>query len=146
MKKEEIRKVNHPLEDVFDIEPGTTTEIVEYNDGVGEIVAHVEYDPKDTEIEVKLQQIADAAMDGFDAQVEVAQDGEIRHAARNMEVANALLGTALGAVKELADIKKHKDKIVAATKKAPTTVNQNLIVATRNEILRKLLDGGKTEE
>jgi len=137
----EKRKVQHPLEDVFNIEPGTTEiEVVKTNTDE-ELLPHETYDIKDEEIEKKLQQIANAALDGYDAQVLIVEDlDEPKYAARNMEVANALLSTALGAVKEIAEIKKHKDKIVVQTGKQVKTVNNNLIVGTRNDILKKLLE------
>ena len=136
----EKRKVEHPLEDVFDITPGTTELMVTKTDTTDELKPHETYDEKDYEIEKKLQNIADAAIDAYDAQVNIVEElDDQKYAARNMEVANALLATALAAIKERAEIKKHKDKLVAATNKAPSTVNQNLIVGSRNEILKKLL-------
>ncbi len=139
----EKRKVEHPLEDVFDITPGTTALPVVKTDSTDEIKPTETYDEKDDEIEKKLQNIADAAIDAYDAQVMIVEELEDpKFAARNMEVANQLLSTALAAVKERAEIKKHKDKLVATTKKAPSTVNQNLIVGSRNEILKKLLQEG----
>ena len=140
----EKRKVEHPLEDVFDITPGTTElPVVAKTDNTDDIKPTETYDEKDDEIEKKLQSIADAAIDAYDAQVMIVEELEDpKFAARNMEVANQLLTTALAAVKERAEIKKHKDKLVATTKKGPSTLNQNLIVGSRNEILKKLLQEG----
>jgi len=139
-KVTEKRKVEHPLEDVFDITPGTTEVMVTKTDTTGELKPHETYDEKDDDIEKRLQIIADAAIDAYDNQVLIVEELEDqKYAARNMEVANALLATALAAIKERADIKKHKDKLVASFKKAPSTVNQNLIVGSRNEILKRLL-------
>lgn len=138
----EKRKVEHPLEDVFSIESGTTEIETIKTDTTGEIEPIETYDVKDNEIEKKLQNIADAAIDAYDAQVMIVEnleDEEKKFAARNMEVANALLTTALAAIKERAEIKKHKDKLVATTKKGPSTVNQNLFVGSRQDALKKLL-------
>lgn len=139
-KVTEKRKVQHPIEDIFNISSGSTEIVVETTKPSLELVPHESYDGKDVEIEKKLEQIANAALDGYDSQVLIVEDlEEPKFAARNMEVANALLATALGAVKEISEIKKHKDKLAAQVNKPPKTVNQNLIVGSRNEILKRLL-------
>ena len=141
IKKEKI--VAHPLEAEFDIEENTTP--VEYNVvEPSEIVEVVGYDEKDNEIEEKLEEIYSVAM----GQVEVIADEmervEGKFKARVGEVTATMLNVALGAVREKSQLKMHKDKIGATVKAAgtPHTLNQNMIVADRNEILRMMMTKG----
>ena len=141
IKKEKI--ISHPLEAEFDIEENTTP--VEYNVvEPSEIVEVVGYDEKDNEIEEKLEEIYSVAM----GQVEVIADEmervEGKFKARVGEVTATMLNVALGAVREKSQLKMHKDKIGATVKAAgtPHTLNQNMIVADRNEILRMMMTKG----
>lgn len=137
--------VEHPMEEVLDIEPGTT--MVEHVQRSTDLVEHVPYDNKDTEIEGQYQEIYDAAMDQFDTQSGEAELVEGKYKARNAEVAAQYLNTALAAVKGKADVKIHKDKISIDTVKAgtPKTLNQNVIVADRNDILKTFMEGSEDE-
>lgn len=133
------KTIEHPLEDVLDIEPGTT--VVEYKEALPtEVVQHVKYDQKDDEIESKLEEIYTMAI----GQVAVISDEiervEGKYKARVGEVSAAMLNVALGAVREKRELKAHKDKqtIAEAAAGNAKTVNNNLIVADRNEILRLL--------
>lgn len=144
VKKQKV--VEHPLEAEFDIESGTTP--VEYTEVVPtEVLPAVGYDEKDGEIEEKLEEIYAVAM----GQVEVIGDEmervEGKFKARIGEVTATMLNVALGAVREKRMMKEHKDKIGVTAKTAgtPQTLNQNLIVADRNEILRTLM-GNKTDK
>lgn len=144
MKKEKI--IEHPLEAAFGIEECTTP--VEYNVVVpDEVVPTVGYDAKDDEIEDKLEEIYAVAM----GQVEVIADElervEGKFKARVGEVTATMLNVALGAVREKRALKEHKDKIGVTAKNAgtPNTLNQNLIVADRNDILRTLM-GNKPDK
>lgn len=143
IKKEKL--VSHPLEVEFDIEDHTTP--VEYNVVVpDEVVEVVGYDEKDNEVEEKLEEIYAVAM----GQVEVIADEmervEGKFKARVGEVTATMLNVALGAVREKRMLKEHKDKLGVTAKNAgtPNTLNQNLIVADRNDILRTLM-GTKKE-
>jgi hypothetical protein len=134
--------VDHPLEDIFDIESGTT--MVEYKEVLpAEVVSMPTYDAKDDEIEVKLEEIYTVAM----GQVSVISDElervEGKFKARMGEVTATMLNVALGAVREKSVLKMHKDKLTPIPGTATHTTNNNLIVADRNEILRALLDKTK---
>jgi hypothetical protein len=60
--------------------------------------------------------------------------------ARNAEVAAQYLNIALNAVNSRVDAKAKRQKArLAANGGAPTTVNNNVIVADRNELLKQLL-------
>lgn len=128
--------VGDPLEDVFDIDPGTTMEEVKIPIDEPAIIPDV-YDSKDAEIEKQLQEIYLSAMSQFDAQSTGIRNVEGRYKARNGEVAIQALNTALQAVRAKADIKLGKEKLSSKERgKVPNTVNQNLIVADRNELLK----------
>jgi hypothetical protein len=139
----EEKLVEHPLEAVFDIPTGTTVTTTERH-VTTDIVPHGQYDVKDNEIEKKLHDINDIALTAYDMQVNIATDGDVKYAARNMEVANGLLNTALDAVKQLAEHKRHKDK-VAVTATKPRTVN-NTVIMSRSEMLKRVIDTDFTIE
>lgn len=136
--------IEHPLEEVFDIESGTT--LVPRTEKTTELVASEEYDDKDNEIEGQFQEVYDAALSAFEDQVAEAEVIEGKYKARNMEVATQLLNTALNAAKEKSSLKQHKDKTAVAKGKLKGggTTNNTLIVADRNEILKTF--SNKTED
>lgn len=137
------KTISHPLEDALGIEPCTT--IVEYEEYIqADIVLMPTYDEKDNEIESKLEEIYTVAMSGVAAISDEMEKVEGKYKARIGEVTATMLNVALGAVKQKADLKMHKDKTVIDGKSAgtPHTLNQNLVLADRNELL-KLLAGDK---
>lgn len=133
--------ITHPLEDVFNIEPGTT--VVEYQERVSPpLVELPTYDEKDKEIEEQYQEVYETAMD----QVQVISDEMERvqgqYKARMGEVTATMLTVALNAAREKAQLKMHKDKQTPKPgAEGAKTVNNNLIVADRNELLRALMNG-----
>jgi hypothetical protein len=133
--------VEHPMEDVFDIEPGTT--LVEYNEVLpAEVQPATNYDSKDHEIEEQLETIFATAMSTVTDMNDAMEQVEGRHKARVGEVSATMLTVALNAVREKAAIKMHKDKTYGSKTSGvgnvtgDVTVNNNVIVADRNEILR----------
>ena len=100
--------MEHPLEEAFDIEPGTT--LTTKTERSTELAVTEQYDEKDREIEDQFQEIYDAAMAAFEDQCAEAEVVEGKYKARNMEVATQLLNSALHAAKEKASQKKEKDK------------------------------------
>jgi hypothetical protein len=138
IKKEKI--VAHPLETIFDIEENTTT--VEYNEVVpAEVVDAVGYDEKDNEIEEKLEEIYSIAMVNATIATDEMERVEGKFKASVGAVSAQMLNVALGATREKSLLKQHKDKLgsTARTAGTPHTLNQNLIVADRNEILRMMM-------
>lgn len=129
--------IEHPLEEVFDIEPGTTI-IPTVVRSTEMTVAH-QYDEKDTEIEGQFQEIYDSALGAFEELFQETQVIEGKYKARSGEVAVQFLNAALAAAQSKSGLKQHKDKLITAVK-GPSTVNNNLIVGDRNDILRKLRD------
>lgn len=132
--------MEHPLEEVFDIEEGTT--MTEYTEAVPmEALKPQTYDEKDGEIEDQLQEIYESAMGQFETQSEESRNVEGKYKARNGEVAIQALNTALHAVRTKAEVKAGKDKLVVKQQgSGPKTLNQNLVVADRNELLKILGD------
>lgn len=131
--------VEHPLEEILDIDPGTT--IVPRKEVSTDLVAVDQYDDKDVEIDTQIQNIYDAAMGAFETQMEEAELVEGKYKARNGEVAVQFLNAALSAAREKANLKQHKDKAALAQNKikGSSTVNNNLIVADRNELLKRFM-------
>ena len=113
---------SHHMEDLFDIEPGTT--VAEVQKSSSEMVVAEEYDSKDDEIEGQYQEVYNAAMDAYEG-----------------STGPEMQDTALNAAKYKSDLKAHKDKIGVAMQKVKggaKTVNNNLIV-DRNELLKELM-------
>lgn len=143
---EDFKIIEHPMEGVLDIEPGTT-QVPAIPQRNTELVVADEYDRKDEEIEGQFQEVYDAAMDAYEQQVVDTETVEPKYRARNQEVAVQYLNTALNAAKEKSNMKQFKDKMLNDRKntKGPATVNNNLVVADRNDLLKQIL-GDKPEE
>lgn len=130
-----IETIEHPLEALFGIESGTT--VVETQQLQSDNVNIDLYDEKDIEIEAQFQEVYDTAMTSFADQAGLLLTSDPKYSARNMEVANSYLNTALAAAKEKATLKLGKEK--NRKDSTPKTVNNNLIM-DRNELLRMLKD------
>lgn len=146
MSEEKEITIEHPMEEILDIEPGTTiATVVERNT---ELVVADEFDAKDQEIEGQMQEVYEAAMEAFEDQCNDNQVIEPKYRARNQEVAVQFLNAALNAAKEKSTLKQHKDKLAVAQARAvgPKTLNQNLIVADRNDILKHIMNGDQKDE
>ena len=66
MSEEKEVIINHPMEEVLEIEPGTTVAtVVERNT---DLVVAEEFDEKDQEIDAQFQEVYDAAMGAFEQQ------------------------------------------------------------------------------
>ena len=133
------KEIEHPMEDILDITPCTT--IVEYKEvEPSPVVPMPTYDVKDDEIEGKLEEIYAVAMGNVETIGDEMERVEGKYKARIGEVTATMLNVALGAVREKAALKMHKDKLLPVTPGGgPQTVNNNLVVADRNEILQMLL-------
>ena len=138
---EKQKTIEHPMEGLLDITPGTT--VIEYTEIVpGDVVKMPDYDAKDDEIEGKLEEIYTVAMGNVQVIADEMDRVEGKYKARIGEVTATMLNVALGAVKHKADLKMHKDKQKADTPSgtATHTTNNNLVVADRNDIIRMLID------
>lgn len=132
------KSIDHPLDDVFDIVPNST--VVEYNTVIpAEVVEMPNYDSKDNEIETKLEEIYATAMSTVSDMNDAMETVEGKYKAKVGEVSATMLAVALGAVREKTSLKMHKDKMLKEpAASGPHTVNNNLVITDRNEILRML--------
>lgn len=144
---EQVRDaLRDPLEEVFNLEQHDVVEqqtgIIPYQPRQTELVVHEQYDNKDTEVEHQFEEVYNKALDAYELQVADIEFVEGKYKARVGEVAAQFLNTALAAAREKRMLKEHKDKLNIEAMKAskPGTVNQNLIVADRNEILKALME------
>lgn len=138
------KAIEHPLENVFDIESGTT--LVEYQEP--QLPAPIElpnYDEKDQDIETRLDNIYTLALNNANTLADEIELVEGKYKARVAETSAAMLNVALGACREKSLLKQHKDKLILARNKSnhPDTINNNLVVASQSEILKLLQDSQK---
>ena len=132
------KEIIHPLEEVFDIEEGTT--VVPYKEVKTDLVKHEPFDDKDHELEEQLQDLYDMSLEAFENQQEESDTIEPKFKARNAEVAVQYLKTALEAVREKRVLKEHKDKITVKEKTSGSTTNNNLVVADHNALMEMIED------
>jgi hypothetical protein len=156
----------NPLESVFDIEPGSTPVFddihkkaaVEVNERAsiiidptsGELVARKseptvdEIDKEerieDLHIDGQLETVHSSAIIAFEKSARMAQEVDPKFAARQNEVAAQFLTIALNAVNSRVDAKFKRQKARAAKISAstPGTVNNTVIVADRNALLKEI--------
>jgi hypothetical protein len=142
-----VKTIEHPLEEFFEIEDGTTE--VEVFQREGELVKDDDYDEKDQEIEEQFQEVYDSAMDGYDELSEELHKVEGRYKARVGEVSVQHLNAALSAAKHKAQLKEHKDKLEVKEKTTGSHVTNNtLIVDDRSALLdtlREAMENKKDE-
>lgn len=131
----------HPVEDLFNIEAGSTA-IVITEPRETDLVVHNTYDDKDCEIETQFQEIFNRAMDAFDDSQSDNDQIPVEFKARNVEVSVMMLNAALSAAKEKANLKKHKDQVQLKT--GPTsvidnsTVNNTLMNVSTSDLIKQL--------
>lgn len=142
--KTDEKLINHPLEQLFEIESGTT--IVEYHEVLPEKPIEMpNYDKKDDEIEIKLEEIYATAMGQVTLVADEMERVEGRYKARIGEVTATMLNVALGAVREKRIMKEHKDKLTPGKPATGSVTNNTLVVASdsivadRNELLRAFM-------
>lgn len=142
--KTEEKLIEHPLEDLFGIESGTT--MVEYREVVPDKPIEMpNYDDKDDEIEMKLEEIYSVSMGQVTLVADEMERVEGKYKARIGEVTATMLNVALGAVREKRMMKEHKDKLKPSMATAGTINNNTLVVASdsvvadRNELLRAFM-------
>jgi hypothetical protein len=154
----------HPLEALFDIVPGstfpamdavateatktppaelidpTTGEIIERKIDASAADIALEERLEDLKIDGQLDQVHGAAMTAFHHQHTMSQQVDPKFSARNAEVAAQYLSLALNSISTRADVKYKRNKLSIAKSmgSAPSTVNNNVIVADRNSLLKSL--------
>lgn len=147
--------MKHPLEDVFNMDEGTTFDIEKEYAMIPKAeqpVVPTEAPPDvkdedDLETDKKIDEIYVAAMETFQNQIAYTEIIEPRYAARNAEVAANYLTIALQAASSKAKIKADRKKTNAAfIPYGNNKTTNNLIIADRNEVLRMItIDNEKKE-
>ena len=142
-------KSSHPLENVFDVDPvvsntptgsyptpllNATVDLMEpeLTPPTGAI-----YDQRDLSIDGQLDEIQQRALHLANAVQQGIEYAEPKYLPRLGEVAIIALNAALDAVKQKADIKKHKDKLSGSSVTAIHTTTNNTLVVSRSELLRQ---------
>lgn len=142
--KEITTTTDHTLEGFFNLPPNST--VIKKIEKETELVNAPEYDEKDDEIEFAIQEVYDKAMVMYEILLEeIEEGGDPRYKARTSEVANQSLNTALSAAAHKARMKEHKDKLNANLRTSgPKTINNNVFVGDRNELLRNLRENNES--
>jgi len=134
--------VDHPLEEIFGIEEGTTSvpSVVRSSD----IIETPLYDRKDKEIDGQFQEIYDTALEAFEEQAEEAELVEGKYRARNHEIAAQYLTIALNAANSKGTHKVNRDKHkinelkLMQSKRGDTPPGG--LSGSRNDVLKALQD------
>ena len=137
-------KIEHPLEDVLNIESGSSSIDIEQQYAMTEevratVAEATEKDEEDIIIEKKIDDVYDAAMGAFENQTALTEMVEPRYAARNAEVAANYLNIALNAANSRAKVKRERKRAGAFVPfSGGNKTTNNLIVADRNELLKMI--------
>ena len=155
---------SNPIEDFLDIAPtppaiaapdAPTSALVD--PATGEVVERKTADVstvdlakeeriEDIQVDAQLNEIHTAAMQAFYQQAALAQQVDPKFSARNSEVAAQFLTAALNAVNTRVDAKYKRQKIrieqSKSTSTVPNSVQNNIIVADRNTLMKSLFEQG----
>lgn len=147
------KTINHPLEEVFGIEPGSSFNnpaVIDHDDyqmvPATEVAQGHQDDEEDIDINDKIETIYDAALSAYEQQTGMAEIVEPRYAARNAEVAGAYLNTALNAIALKARVKNDKRKNSQFIPYGNNITNSNVVVADRNSIMQMIADKKKLKD
>lgn len=156
----------HPLEQVFNLETGEYFDALNNREGEHGEIAPIEStlptsttssdnpvpdhkDEDDKEIDANIAQVYDKAIQAFDRQSEMVEIVDPRYSARTAEVAATYLNIALTAMAVKSKTKTDRVKRNQTSvpyNNGPKTVNNNLIVADRNSILKALRTDSESNE
>lgn len=161
MEKETVIEVDKtmitsPLEDIFGIKTGSTESFIQPLSVLnGEIQVTSSQEPiektdidreamerEEQEMKDQMQNVYDHALGAFEAQSMISQTVDPKFSARNAEVAAQYLNIALHAATSKADYHFKLGPLRTLRNGGPTqqanTINNNILVADRNEILKAL--------
>lgn len=129
--------VEHPLEEFFNIEAGTT-EVTTFEPVVEPPVVPDTYDEKDTAVDAKFNEIYQLALANATALGDEVAKVEGKYKRGLAENITQLLSVALNAATQEGNYKQNTEKLRVSSKKAeqPNNVTNNVIVADRNTIMR----------
>jgi hypothetical protein len=154
----------HPLEEVFDMTAGEYFENKQEYDEVLQselpstiintsklaVQQEIIKDEEDTNIDNNIDNIYNKALAAFNQQTEMVEVVDPRYAARTAEVAANYLNIALNAMAIKSKVKNDRYRRSSSGfipyTNGPKTVNNNLIVADRNDILKMMKQDKDKEE
>lgn len=129
----------------------TTGEVVPRKLEATEADLELEERYEDLKVDRQLDDLHKKALDAFDTQYRLSQEVDPKFSARNAEVSAQFLNIALNTVNSRVDSKYKRSKLRIAKGNIgkPNSVQNNVIVADRNEMLAalfggKLIEGEKT--
>jgi hypothetical protein len=149
-----MKPLQHPLESVFGMEEGTIDIEQEYAVAEQAQTAPLTEAPLDVKdeddklIEQRLDDVYEMALQTFQNQTAYTEIIEPRYAARNAEVAANYLNIALAAANSRAKVKsdrKRANQAFVPYANGGKTTN-NLVIASREEVLRMINIDGITKE
>ncbi len=136
----DLKTMGHPLDSVFDVEKNATISNIQGRDI--ELFDENEDRNKDTEIDGQLDEVYDIALQAFNTQNELTQSIDPRYSARNAEVGAQYLRIALDAAAQKSNKLINNKKLRGSKGQSDIenngTINNNIIVADRNQILQML--------
>lgn len=130
--------ISSPLEDIFDIESGTTEKALQLVPQSTEMASIDE--TEETEIAVQLNTVYNYALEAFEQQTANVQTIDPKFAARTAEVAAQYLNIALSAVNTRVSNRDRREKRKGGKieNQNAENIQNNIIVADRNELLRMI--------
>lgn len=147
------KKLTDPLDELFNTPPTPPQQVVEYEQITEGELAELaspegapEKDAEDAEIDGKIDTVYDAALDAYNNQTAFSEIIEPRYAARNAEVAAQYLNIALNAAATRARVKGERKRNGAFVPYANNKTQNNIVVASRDEIMRLISIDGEVKE
>ena len=146
------KTIDHPLEEVFDIAPGSFSHPAVIEDDYEIVPTETvnqgyQDDAEDHDINGKIETIYDAALAAYENQTGLAEIVEPRYAARNAEVAAQYLSIALNTVSLKSRNKNDKRKVQQFIPYQNNNIsNSNVVVADRNSIMQMIADKKKLKD
>lgn len=144
------KKLTNPLDELFEtaVPTGELAEFKEVSEGelasMQEPVP-VEKDEEDVEIDRKIDEVYNSAIDTFQQQMQYAEIVEPRYAARNAEVAATYLNIALSAANSRAKVKSDRKRTQTFVPYAGRNQNGS-VVASLDEIMKIISVDAETKE
>lgn len=135
--------IENPLDALFGTAPSYNDDVVEYEqttEGALVQAEPIDHDDleDDRETDRKMDAIYNLALETFSEQTAMVQIMEPRYSARNAEVAAQYLNIALSAIQGKAKVKTERKKAGAAATAAAKPGATNVVVASREEIMRMI--------
>ena len=143
------QNIQNPLDVLFNtpaFKDDTEEKYVQTTEGtLSEIAPTPEIDPADVENDARIDAVYNAALDAFTQQTQYQEIIEPRYAARNAEVAANYLTIALNAAATKARVRGDRKKQSAFVSYTNNKAS-NVVVASREDILRMISIDGETRE